>query len=134
MGAQAGTLVQGVDFILVNVGDLDRARRFYRDVLGLEESSVWQREGSPAIGAEYETGTVTIALMDVAQTGREFVPAQTAVVLRVDDVPAARERLEADGVTFHMDDVIDSGFCHQLYFSDSEGNTLGLHHRYVPKG
>ena len=29
-------------------------------------------------------------------------------------------------------DIIDSGVCHQAFFSDPDGNTLNLHHRYAP--
>ena len=123
---------RGVDFVLVPVRDLERARSFYADVLGMTPSSVWQRDGQPAIGAEFENGTVTLALFDVAQVGREYRPGAGAIALRVDDVHAARERLEAHGVTFSMD-TIDSGVCHQAIFPDSEGNTLILHHRYAPR-
>lgn len=44
---------------------------------------------------------------------------------------AARAELEAKGVAFRGD-VIDSGVCHQTFFADPAGNTLGLHHRYAP--
>lgn len=126
-------LVEGVDFILVPVQDLDRARRFYGEVLGLEPGLVWGSDKRPTVGAEFETGTVTIALMDVARVGREFRSLGAgAIVLRVDDVPARRAELEARGVQFSTD-LIDSGSCHQAYFADSEGNSLGLHHRYDPR-
>ena len=132
MQEQAGAVeVTGVDFVRVPVADLDRARAFYGEVLGLEASSVWQRDGQPALGAEFETGTVTLALMDVAATGREYSAGAGAIALRVNDVAATRERLEAKGVTFV--DGFDSGVCHQAIFLDSEGNTLILHHRYAPK-
>jgi hypothetical protein len=29
---------------------------------------------------------------------------------------------------------IDSGVCHQAFFSDPDGNRLAIHHRYAPKG
>jgi predicted enzyme related to lactoylglutathione lyase len=124
-------MVTGVDFVLVPVRDLDRARHFYGEVLGLEAAQVWQRDGEPALGAEFETGTVSLALMKVARVGREFSAGAGAIALRVDDVAAWRERLEARGVKFVMD-TIDSGVCHQAIFEDSEGNSLILHHRYAP--
>ena len=126
------TDVTGVDFVLVPVQDLDRAREFYGEVLGLEKSKLWQPEGRPAMGAEFETGTVTIALFDVAAVGREFRSGSGAIALRVDDVAATRAELEAKGVEFHTQ--FDSGVCHQAIFSDSEGNSLILHHRYAPDG
>jgi len=124
--------VTGVDFVLVPVEDLDRARAFYRDVLGLDESSVWQRTGAPAIGAEVETGNLTLALFDVAAVGGTFSTGAGSIALHVDDVAAARSRLEQHGVEFVMD-TIDSGVCHQAIFRDTEGNALVLHHRYAPR-
>lgn len=124
--------VTGVDFVLIPTQDLARARAFYTDVLGLEPSSVWQRDGQPALGAEFETGTVTLALIDTAMTGREYQAGAGAVALQVPDVAAAREQLIAQGVTFVVEEI-DSGVCHQAIFLDSEGNTLVLHHRYAPR-
>ncbi len=123
---------RGVDFVLVTVEDLDRARSFYADVLGMEPLSVWGGTERPVMGAEFENGTVTIALFDVAKTGGTHRPGSGAIAIHVDDVQAARERLEAHGVTFVMD-TIDSGVCHQAIFHDSEGNTLILHNRYAPR-
>jgi predicted enzyme related to lactoylglutathione lyase len=62
----------------------------------------------------------------------EFRPSTSPIALRVDDVAAARERLEAEGVEFHGA-IVDSGVCHQAYFADPDGNPLILHHRYAPR-
>jgi catechol 2,3-dioxygenase-like lactoylglutathione lyase family enzyme len=129
----AEPLVTGVDFVSVPARDLDAARAFYGEVLGLEAGPVWQRGDAPAMGAEFETGTVTLALIDPAALGREFAPAPQAIALQVADVAAAREALEAKGVVFHGDGI-DSGVCHMAFFSDPSGNPLMLHHRYAPRG
>ena len=55
--------VTGVDFVSVPTRALDAAMDFYGNVLGLPRSSIWQRPGQEPVGAEYETGTVTLALM-----------------------------------------------------------------------
>ncbi len=124
--------VTGVDFVSVPVTDLDAARAWYRDVLGLKPSQVYQRRGEPAMGAEFETGTLTLALIDVAKIGREFQPLPMPIALRVDDVEAARAALEEQGVAFHAD-TLDSGVCHMGFFADPDGNALMLHHRYAPR-
>jgi catechol 2,3-dioxygenase-like lactoylglutathione lyase family enzyme len=126
------SLVTGVDFVCVPTTDLDAARAFYGDVLGMACSSVWQRGDTPALGAEYENGTVTLALIDTNQVGIEFSPNAVPIALRVDDVAAAKQELESRGVEFRGD-IIDSGVCHQAFFADPDGNALGLHHRYAPK-
>jgi catechol 2,3-dioxygenase-like lactoylglutathione lyase family enzyme len=91
----------------------------------------WQRPGQDPLGAEFETGTVTLALLDCAALGLEFSPNGAPIALQVDDVPAARAELESRGVEFRGD-VVDSGVCHQAFFADPDGNALGLHHRYAP--
>jgi predicted enzyme related to lactoylglutathione lyase len=125
------SIVTGVDFVSVPTKDLDAAMDFYGNVLGLPRSSVWQREGHPAMGAEFETGTVTIALIATDLIGVEFSPNKVPIALRVDDVAAARAELESRGVTF-TGEIIDSGVCHQAIFHDPDGNSLDLHHRYAP--
>jgi predicted enzyme related to lactoylglutathione lyase len=132
MSASATSPVTGVDFVNVPTTDLDRARAFYGEVLGLEASQVYQRGDAPAMGAEFETGTVTIALIDSAAIGREFRPNTLPIAFRVDDVEAARAALEAKGVTFAAD-TLDSGVCHMAFFEDPDGNALMLHQRYAPR-
>jgi catechol 2,3-dioxygenase-like lactoylglutathione lyase family enzyme len=126
------SLVTGVDFVCVATKDLAAAREFYGDVLGLEPSSVWQGRGAEPLGAEFETGNLTIALVDSAALGLEFRPNNHPIALRVDDVHAARAELESRGVEF-KGETIDSGVCHQALFEDPDGNTLDLHHRYAPR-
>lgn len=128
-----GSVVTGVDFVCIPTTDLAAARAFYTDVLGLTPSSVWQRPGADPLGAEFETGGVTLALLDCAALGIEFSPNHVPIALRVDDVEAARGELESRGVSFAAD-TIDSGVCHQAFFKDPDGNALDLHHRYAPHG
>ena len=120
--------VTGVDFITVPTTNFERADQFYGDVLGLERSKQW---GSmPA--REFETGSLTVAVMQSDAFGQEFRPHGHPIALHVDDVAAAREELESKGVEF-VADTIDSGVCHMAIFSDPDGNALMFHHRYAPK-
>jgi len=120
--------VTGVDFIAVPTRDVEKASAFYEDVLGLERSKQWGN--MPAW--EYETGSLTIALMQSDAFGMEFNPHTHPIALQVDDVHAAREELESKGVEFGAD-TIDSGVCHMAFFADPDGNALMVHHRYAPK-
>jgi predicted enzyme related to lactoylglutathione lyase len=119
--------VTGVDFITVPTQDFDKAAEFYGDVLGLERSKQWGSR--PA--QEFETGTLTIAVMQSDAFGLEFEPHTHPIALHVDDVATARAELESKGVTF-IGDIIDSGVCHMAPFQDPDGNSLMLHHRYAP--
>jgi catechol 2,3-dioxygenase-like lactoylglutathione lyase family enzyme len=121
------SLVSGVDFITLPTRDFDKANEFYGGVLGLPCSTRWGSK--PA--AEFETGTLTIAVMQSDAFDLEFQPHTHPVALHVDDVESARAELEARGVTFAAD-TIDSGVCHMAYFRDPDGNALMLHHRYAP--
>jgi predicted enzyme related to lactoylglutathione lyase len=122
------SLVSGVDFITLPTRDFERASAFYGGVLGLHRSGRWGDK--PA--AEFETGTLTIAVMQSDAFGMEFQPHTHPVALHVDDVAAARATLEAAGVVFHGE-TLDSGVCHMAHFADPDGNMLMLHHRYAPR-
>jgi len=120
-------LVTGTDFVTVATQDLDRAMQFYGNVLGLPFGKRWGNMP----GAEYETGSLTIALMQSDAFGMEFRPNNHPIALHVDDFDAAKAELESRGVEF-QGDVIDSGVCYQAFFQDRDGNMLGIHHRYAP--
>ena len=119
--------ISGVDFITVPTRDFETASEFYGNQLGLTRSKRWGQ--MPA--AEFETGTLTIAVMQSDAFGLEFKPHTHPIALHVDDVAAARAELEARGVAFHAD-TIDSGVCHMAHFADPDGNALMFHHRYAP--
>lgn len=120
--------VSATDFICVPVTDIDQAREFYGDVLGLEFGKQWGNMP----GFEYETGNLTIAVMQSDAFGQEFAPHTHPIALHVDDVHKARGELEGKGVEFAQD-TLDSGVCHMAYFTDPDGNGLMLHHRYAPQ-
>ena len=127
------SIVTGVDFVSIPTQDIEAARAFYTDVLGLEPSSVWQRPGEPAVGAEFETGTVTIALINCPGLKIPFNANPAPLAFQVEDVAAARAELESRGVEVVGDDI-DSGVCHMANFKDPDGNAIMLHHRYAPRG
>lgn len=120
--------IQGLDFITLPTQDLKRATSFYHDLLGLEVESPWGE-----MGIEFKLGNdTTLAVVDSAAINRPFV-ANTggAIALKVADVDATVTELQAKGVTFHGD-ILDSGVCKMAFFSDPDGNSLMLHHRYAP--
>ena len=120
-------LITGTDFITIPTTDIEAAAAFYGGVLGLEEVKRWGR--MPAV--EFETGNLTIAVMQSDAFGLEFAPHAHPIALGVDDVAAAKAKLEAEGVEL-VGEIIDSGVCHQQMFKDPDGNMLDLHHRYAP--
>jgi catechol 2,3-dioxygenase-like lactoylglutathione lyase family enzyme len=120
------SLITGTDFITIPTRDFEAASEFYGGVLGLERSKRW---GDMPAG-EFETGNLTIAVMQTDAFGIEFRPHSTPVEFHVDDFEAAKAELETRGVEF-QGDVIDSGVCWQTFFQDPDGNLLAIHHRYA---
>ncbi len=121
-------LVTGVDFVAVPTRDLDAAVDFYGETLGLTRSVYLKDRGF----AEFETGNLTLGLMDPEKMGLEYNVNSNAIALHVDDVAEARAKLEANGVSF-AGETFDTGVCHMAFFADPDGNALMLHHRYAPR-
>jgi catechol 2,3-dioxygenase-like lactoylglutathione lyase family enzyme len=121
------SLVTRTDFVFLPITSFDKAEQFYTGVLGLPCSKRYDN----AFGGEFETGSLTIQVIDVAKIGREFEPSKGAIALHVDDVEAARSELESRGIEFRGE-TLDSGVCYQAFFEDQDGNALILHHRYAP--
>ena len=121
-------LITGTDFITVATRDFDAAVDFYGGVLGLRESKRWGQ--MPA--AEFETGNLTIAVMQSDAFDLEFRANNHPIELRVDDFEAAHHELESRGLEF-KGETLDSGVCYQAFFEDPDGNALAIHHRYAPQ-
>jgi len=122
-------LITKTDFVFLPITSFEKAEQFYGGVLGLERSKRYDND----LGGEFETGSLTIQLVDMTKLGREVPPSTGAIALHVDDVEEARKELEQKGVEF-QDETMDSGVCYQAYFADPDGNALILHHRYAPPG
>jgi predicted enzyme related to lactoylglutathione lyase len=116
--------VERADFVSVPVQDMARAKRFYSETLGLHSPNL--DDGWP----EFETGNVSLYLVEPTRFGQEFRPHVAHIALRVPDVAAEREKLEEAGVEF-FGEIRDTGVCHMAFFTDSEGNALMLHRRYA---
>jgi catechol 2,3-dioxygenase-like lactoylglutathione lyase family enzyme len=113
---------------IVAVADLDRARTFYSDVLGLELNDEGKEEGVLI----FRTGATRLVVYrsDEAGTNRA-----NAVVWGVgDDIDAIVEALEAKEVVFeHYPDIGElDGNVHRegrlklVWLKDSDGNILHL--------
>jgi predicted enzyme related to lactoylglutathione lyase len=119
--------VERIDYVRVPVTDIVRAKHFYGEVLGLEQSP-----NSPADDwVEYEAGNVTLAVMTPHTHDDEFAPLPPGTLaFRVPDVAAAKAKLEAAGV--EVNEMWDSGVCRGAGISDPDGNRILLHRRYAP--
>ncbi len=119
-------LINGTDFVTIGVSDIDAAVAFYSDVLGLPELKRWGQMP----GVEFETGSLTIAVMQSDAFGLEANGNAHPIAFHVDDFEAAHSELRSRGVEF-KGETLDSGVCLQAFFEDPAGNTLAIHHRYA---
>jgi catechol 2,3-dioxygenase-like lactoylglutathione lyase family enzyme len=119
--------VERVDYIRVPVKDIEEAKHFYGELLGLPLNP-----NSPDDDwLEFEAGNVTLAVMTPHTHEYEFSPLPSGTLaLRVADVAEAKTKLEAAGV--QVNDMWDSGKCRGAGVHDPSGNPILLHRRYAP--
>jgi catechol 2,3-dioxygenase-like lactoylglutathione lyase family enzyme len=122
-----GVGVERVDYIRVPVKDIEEAKHFYGELLGLTLDP-----NSPDDDwVEYTAGNVTLAVMTPETHEYEFAPLPPGTLaLRVPDVAEAKAKLEASGV--QVNEMWDSGKCQGAGVRDPSGNPILLHHRYAP--
>lgn len=112
--------ISALPFFVYPVSDMARARDFYRDVLGLQESWSWEDRW-----VEFDVGGGTLALSTMMEG---CIPGARggAAALETPDLAAMVAHLKAHGVTFLLEPV-DTGVCTFARFTDCEGNHLVLH-------
>jgi catechol 2,3-dioxygenase-like lactoylglutathione lyase family enzyme len=122
-------IVEHVDFWTVPVTDIERARKFYAETLGLEQTEHAEEQGFP----EFKLGdNGFLYLLKLENIGGAFRgPHDAGFAVRVPDVEEARAELEGKGVEFNGP-TLDTGVCHMAFFGDPDGNQIVLHRRYAP--
>jgi lactoylglutathione lyase len=117
-------------FPIVYVRDMDAARRFYRDLLGLVETYRQPDEGEPGYVA-LEHGGTKVGLV-VHDAPREFLGRSPGDGIRFelwlycDDVGAEVERLRAEGVQV-LREPEDMPWGERLaYVADPDGNPVSI--------
>ena len=115
--------VERVDFVSFLTQDIQRAKTFYTETLGLEIET----EGPDDM--EFRAGQVTLDIFNPTSIGQPFAPSPAGLALRVPDVDAARAELESKGVEFDAE-TIETSVCRMAPFKDPDGNALMLHRRF----
>ena len=113
-----------VDDVFFNVDDMEKAKAFYCDKLGLSvkyEAANW---------VELDAGNATIALRRYG-SGPEGRPELgvgegATLVFEVDDIAAAKAEMEGQGVAF-IGGIIDYGGVKLAVFEDLNGNVLQIY-------
>jgi glyoxylase I family protein len=111
--------IRGVHHVSINVGDVDGAKRFYTEVLGLSE-----RKDRPDFGfggAWLDAGGQQVHLIDAPTPpshGQHFA-------LQVDNLESVIAELRSRGV--EVSDAIPVASNLQAFLNDPSGNQIELH-------
>lgn len=105
------------------VRNMERAKQFYTDVLGLVEDS--QRSFLPTF-ILFNAGGCTLTLQDSSAPGAVFGKADSIELgFAVDDVEAVRSRLQAQGIT--VTEIQQMGWGSGFDTVDPEGHRLTIY-------
>lgn len=109
------------------VTDMERARCFYGEVLGLDEGMVFDHGGEVGWVEYALPGGHTLAL---ARSSDEWLPSRHGggICFEVVDLDDSVRRLESAGVTIVMP-IQEFPVCRLALIADPDGNTLALHQK-----
>ena len=114
-------MITEIAFTGIPVTDINRARAFYEDVLGLKVSD--EMMGGKWI--EYAVGDDTLA---IANVGEQWVPSDqgSGAAFEVEDFDEAIKRLKDRHVRFAAE-PFETPCCHMAVVQDPDGNKLMIH-------
>ncbi|HZX77004.1 VOC family protein [Lysobacter sp.] len=117
-------MLRKVAFTMYPVKDVDRARDFYENKLGLKPASVGNHDGQYWIEYDLPDGGC-LALTNV-KPSQPSEAAGGTVAFEVDDLERLMSDLKSRHVTFRSG-IIDTPVCRMAVCVDSEGNSFLLH-------
>jgi len=113
--------IKAIGFVAIPVTDIQRARSFYEEVLGLRVAE--EMMGGKWI--EYSVGEDTLAIANVGET---WTPSDqgTGAAFEVEDFDEAIKRLKARQVPFAAE-PFETPCCHMAVVQDPDGNKMIIH-------
>ncbi len=123
---------EGLYHIGIPVNDLDRAMKFYREVLGMEVANV-ARDDLKGLGrADMRSGSSIVVLFERPKSIERDTLSEDGVTHQAfyvdsDDFDTAEERMRAAGVRIHEVPVVERRSGRGFYFFDPDGNLLQLY-------
>lgn len=119
MSTETGDPRMELSSVYVGVEDMERALNFYREVFGTEPAQAEERFST------FEVGPLDFGLYDAGYDGHEFDFGDNCVPnFEVEDVEAARERVEPLAPVMVHDGILEFGDYRTFQFVDTEGNTI----------
>jgi predicted enzyme related to lactoylglutathione lyase len=123
-----GAILRSIDAVRIFVDDLDRARRFYRDVLELDEKSA----GPDWAVLDIDGKSIVIEALAQDDPERALVGRLLAVSFAVEDIDGAYRDLVARGVPFPAPPEMQPWGGILAFPRDPDGNVLTLVGRRHP--
>ena len=113
--------IKAIGFVAIPVTNIERARSFYEEVLGLRTSD--EMMGGKWI--EYGVGDDTLAIANVSDS---WTPSDqgTGAAFEVEDFDDAIKRLKDRHVRFAAE-PFETPCCHMAVVQDPDGNKLMIH-------
>ena len=123
----SGIGIKELAFIGYAVNDLAESRKFYVEVLGLTEGTVFEHEGEVGWVEFNIPGGGTLA---ITKASDQWHPSEHGggVAFEGEDLDAAIAKLEKAGVKFPLP-VQDYPICRMALISDPSGNTVAIHQK-----
>ncbi|MFC7322948.1 VOC family protein [Halobacillus campisalis] len=119
-------MYEGIHHVSLLVSDIKRAKTFYGDVLGFQESEERPDFGFP--GAWYQVGSTQIHL--IVHEGGNTLRGTTEIdsrdghfAVRAEDIEAVIDNLKKHNVEF-VDKPDNKTEWHQVFISDPDGNLI----------
>jgi len=113
-------MIKTVWCIALCVSNLEKAAKFYEEILGLER----KYEYSSYVG--FECGGVEIGLTPKLSEGQKILPVSPSVEFLVDDVDKVSRELKKKGVKFIKELHEEPWGGKQATFTDPDGNLLEI--------
>ena len=118
--------------------DVERLRRFYADVLGMDEQAddIPVREMQRGYNGDVAflgDGSMQMHLAEKDlelgfRTGNIVNPVEKGhIAFRTDDIEAFKKRLEEQGIPYSDYAGVATASWHQIFFRDPEGNVVEVH-------
>ncbi len=113
--------IKAIGFVAIPITNIERARSFYEEVLGLRTSD--EMMGGKWI--EYAVGDDTLAIANVSDS---WTPSDqgTGAAFEVEDFDDAIRRLKDRHVRFAAE-PFETPCCHMAVIQDPDGNKLMIH-------
>jgi len=119
--------LEGIDHVALAVRDVDRAARFYIELLGFEPRHEGMWSGVPKFVGKGRTALALFPAQEKAlppaSRGERIGMLHLAFRASRSQFAAAQADLETRGISFHFQ---DHEISHSIYFQDVDGNELEI--------